>query len=84
MIAVRSQTETRRCGPVSGLDQPCSRRETRPPRCPWSVVTHLFHAPRAASEVRPVGEQQNGRKMRLHNCYYAIRSQPHTQPVILC
>ena len=25
MIAVQSQTETRRCGPVPGLDQPCSR-----------------------------------------------------------
>ena len=28
MIAVQSQTETRRCGPVPGLDQPCSRNPT--------------------------------------------------------
>ena len=28
MIAVRSQTETRRGGPVPGLDQPCSRNPT--------------------------------------------------------
>ena len=28
MIEVQSQTETRRCGPVAGLDQPCSRKPT--------------------------------------------------------
>ena len=28
MIAVQSQTETRRGGPVPGLDQPCSRNPT--------------------------------------------------------
>ena len=28
MIAVQSQTETRRCGPVPGLDRPCSRNPT--------------------------------------------------------
>ena len=64
MIAVQSQTETRRGGPVPGLDQPSSRNP-RPPRCPWSVVTHMCHAPRPASEVRPVGERLFGGKMKL-------------------
>ena len=63
MIAVRSQTETRRCGPIPGLNQPCSRN----PTAALPLVGSDPYVPytRAASEVRPVGERLFGGKMKL-------------------
>ena len=66
MIAVQSQTETRRCGPVPGLDRTCSRN----PTAALPLVGSYPYVPCTPCGERgatAVGGHQNGRKMGLHN-----------------